>query len=235
MYPQCIVCGQTEHVIQHTCCMYWFCSAYPADPLGIMIKYEGNWKQSPTFWSEWAYNSCYRYHMDYTLCAHHSNYGHEGHWQTCQQCRIDYDPEVYASYGSNEYNVVKLQAIPRYHPTKCIQCKKDIAFAGGHYSIEQNRYFCSQCTNLETVNELTLKIATINSREKYSSHVVWNYYLDNQRLELIKRILEPAIPNTGALGRLHRTPVFHESKCPKKDSGEYLGIKYSYGTGLLMD
>ena len=129
----CGLCGQsTKELTRTECCGEWICddeSEY------VMFSY--------------AHNSCHRNHSRYTLCASHSNEGHEGAWQQCQECRDGFETEMYVWYGTNEYNFVKLENPPEYKPTKCAKCKRVIKLAEDGYSMKGGKYYCDRCTGFD--------------------------------------------------------------------------------------
>ena len=126
--PRCGLCGATSNLIKTECCGQWICddeSEY------VMFSY--------------AHNSCSRNHRRYTLCGHHFAEGHDGDWKTCQKCKDNIEPEMYAYFGTNEYNFEKLENPPDYEPTKCHKCGVVISLAEDAYARSSDGYLCDKC------------------------------------------------------------------------------------------
>jgi hypothetical protein len=128
--PRCGLCGKTTKLIRTDCCGNWICND---EHKYALFSY--------------ARNSCHRNHRRYTLCAYHHNEGHPGDWKTCEECRADFETEMYVYYGTNEYNFEKLPSPPAYEPTKCGSCGKVIRLGMGGYSFSGGKYFCMDCSN----------------------------------------------------------------------------------------
>jgi hypothetical protein len=128
--PRCGLCGKSGKVMKTPCCGQWICDDYDKY---VMFSY--------------ATNSCHRNHDRYTVCSSHFQEGHEGDWQECQQCRENYETEMYVWYATNEYNFVKLANPPKFKPTKCAQCKRVIKLAEGGYSMKGGKYYCWKCSS----------------------------------------------------------------------------------------
>lgn len=129
---KCGLCGTSGNLTKTECCDAWICddeSEY------VMFSY--------------AHNSCHRNHSRYTLCASHYNEGHDGEWQTCEECRQGFETEMYVWYATNEYNFVKLENPPKYKPTKCAKCKRVIKLADGGYSMRDGGYYCDSCSGFD--------------------------------------------------------------------------------------
>ena len=93
--PRCGLCGKTKNLTRTECCDNWICDD---EHTYVMFSF--------------AHNSCHRDHNRYTLCGHHWNEGHDGDWKTCEKCRDEIQPELYAYFGTNEYNFEKLELHP---------------------------------------------------------------------------------------------------------------------------
>ena len=129
--PQCGLCGATENLTKTECCGQWICDD---EANYVLFSY--------------AHNSCSRNHRRYTLCGAHYAEGHAGHWMDCEECRKDTEPEMYAYYGTNEYNFEVLENPPKYKPTKCARCGTVIRLADGGYSFSgAEGYLCFDCTS----------------------------------------------------------------------------------------
>jgi len=127
--PRCGLCGKTKNLTRTECCGNWICNdEHKHTPFSI------------------GQDSCYRGHNRYTLCAYHFNEGHEGNWQDCPQCRKDFETEMYAWYGTNEYNFDKLENPPAYEPTKCVRCGGIIKLAQDTCTVTGDGYLCQACT-----------------------------------------------------------------------------------------
>jgi hypothetical protein len=126
--PRCGLCGATEGLTRTPCCDNWICDDEDEYQL---FSYERN--------------SCFRNHRRYTLCGGHYEEGHHGDWQTCEKCRSSQEPEMYAHFGTNEYNFTKLKNPPKYEPTKCAKCGSVIVLADGGYSHSRDGYTCYHC------------------------------------------------------------------------------------------
>ncbi|MCU0782434.1 MAG: hypothetical protein MUF81_00010 [Verrucomicrobia bacterium] len=127
--PRCGLCGKRGGLIRTECCGQWICDD---EDNYVLFSY--------------ARNSCHRNHRRYTLCAFHHGEGHPGGWQTCPQCRESFPTEIYVSYGTNEYNFVKLENPPAYEPTHCGGCGVVIKLSDGGYSEGPKGILCEKCT-----------------------------------------------------------------------------------------
>lgn len=127
--PRCELCGKKKkNLIKTDCCGNWICD----DEGGyVMFSY--------------AHNSCSRNHRRYTLCGYHNNEEHKGDWKTCKKCRESIEPEMYAWYGTNEYNFEKLENPPEFEPTLCSKCGERIVLSDGGYSSLCGVYRCENC------------------------------------------------------------------------------------------
>lgn len=125
----CGLCGATKKLTKTECCGNWICD--DEDQYVIF---------------SFARNSCYRNHHRYTLCGAHHSQGHRGRWQDCKKCRDDLEPEMYAHFGTNEYNFEVLEDPPAYLPTHCHRCQRVIVLAEGGYSYSSQGYLCGECT-----------------------------------------------------------------------------------------
>ena len=72
---------------------------------------------------------------------------HSGDWKTCLECFKDFEHEVemYAWYGTNEYNFEVLPNPPEFSPTHCSKCGKRIVLPDGGYSTLCGVYRCDEC------------------------------------------------------------------------------------------
>ena len=127
--PCCGLCGATGNLTKTECCNQWICD--DEDQYRLF---------------SFARNSCSRNHRRYTLCGHHFDEHHPGHWQDCPKCRAGTEPEMYAYYGTNEYNFEVLESPPSYEPTHCSSCGRTIVLADGGYSYSGDGYLCGTCT-----------------------------------------------------------------------------------------
>lgn len=135
--PRCGLCGSTENLTRTECCGKWIC-----DDEGqyVLFSYAGN--------------SCHRNHSRFTLCGFHSNEGHKGKWQDCPDCRQAFETEMYAYYGTNEYNFEPLPDPPAYEPTRCHKCGDVINLGEGGYSRGRDGYTCMNCMPQNLVNAM---------------------------------------------------------------------------------
>ncbi len=129
--PRCGLCGNTEKLTKTECCGNWICDD------------EGQYELF-----SYARNSCYRNHRRFTLCGHHHDEEHSGNWKDCPQCKKDANAEMYAHFGTNEYNFEKLENPPDYEPTRCTTCNVVIPLSEGGYSMTGGEYFCGKCKPL---------------------------------------------------------------------------------------
>jgi hypothetical protein len=127
-HQRCGLCGKTGKLIKTECCGQWICDD---GHKYVVFSY--------------ARNSCSRNHDRYTLCGYHHNEGHKGSWKTCAKCKDAFEAEMYAYYGTNEYNFEKLENPPDYEPTKCSKCGAIIVLSEGGYSRGRDGYRCSNC------------------------------------------------------------------------------------------
>jgi len=128
---KCGLCGKTKKLIKTGCCNNWIC-----DDCDQYVPFS------------YARNSCIRNHSQFTLCGFHHAEGHQGHWQDCEICKNEIEPEMYVYYGTNEYNFEKLKNIPEYEPTKCSKCGSIIVLSEGGYTMQGKKYFCRNCYKL---------------------------------------------------------------------------------------
>jgi hypothetical protein len=126
---KCGLCGNTKELTKTECCGQWICNDEH--------KYQ---------LFSYARNSCHRNHRRYTLCGHHFESGHEGAWQTCPTCREGIEAEMYAYYGTNEFNFERLEEVPEFEPTLCAGCNAIIHLAEGGYSVSGGGHYCPECT-----------------------------------------------------------------------------------------
>lgn len=127
--PRCGLCGKRGRLIRTECCGQWICDDEHEYEL-----------------FSYARNSCSRNHRRYTLCGVHHSEGHDGSWKDCQECKENIEPEMYVYYGTNEYNFEKLEDIPEYEPTKCLECGAVIVMSEGGFSKSMEGYSCFDCT-----------------------------------------------------------------------------------------
>ncbi|MGH9937021.1 MAG: hypothetical protein ACREAM_12290 [Blastocatellia bacterium] len=128
----CGLCGKTEKLTKTPCCDNWICDD---EDEYVLFSY--------------ARNSCSRNHSRYTLCAYHYNEDHEGDWRECDECEEGFDTEMYAYYGTNEYNFVKLENPPEFEPTRCAKCNRVISLSEDGYSIKGGKYICLRCSDID--------------------------------------------------------------------------------------
>ena len=127
--PRCGLCGKRGRLVRTECCGQWICDD---EDKYVLFSY--------------ARNSCHRNHRRYTLCGFHHVERHSGDWQTCPKCRKSFPGEIYAYYGTNEYNFVKLENPPAYEPTHCDGCGVIIKLSDGGYSQGPKGTLCETCT-----------------------------------------------------------------------------------------
>ncbi len=131
--PRCGLCGKTKNLTKTECCGNWICDDEH--------KY-----QLFTF----ARNSCHRNHSRYTLCSNHYNEEHSGNWKTCPKCRKSFSDEIYAYYGTNEYNFEKLPNPPKFEPTRCSKCNRVISLSQDGYTLlPSGKYVCMNCSDFK--------------------------------------------------------------------------------------
>ena len=127
--PKCGLCGKTKNLTKTECCDQWICDDEDSYQL-----------------FSFARNSCHRNHRRYTLCGFHFAEGHEGKWQDCQECKEQFEVEIYADFGTSAYNFEKLKNPPTFKPKICVSCGKKISLSKGGYSMLANGYSCESCT-----------------------------------------------------------------------------------------
>ena len=130
--PRCGLCQKTGELTKTECCDNCICND---EDQYVLFSY--------------ARNSCYRNHCRQTLCAYHHNEGHSGHWKDCPLCRAEFGTEMYAYYGTNEYNFETLENPPDYEPTRCATCNSVIVLSEDGYSMTGGEYFCDECSDLD--------------------------------------------------------------------------------------
>lgn len=127
--PRCGLCGSTKNLTKTECCGNWICDDEHTYRL-----------------FSYARNSCHRNHSRYTVCAAHHAEGHSGQWQDCEECRKNWETEMYVWYGTNEYNFEKLQNPPSFEPTLCDDCGRRISLGEDGYMISGKHYYCQLCS-----------------------------------------------------------------------------------------
>ena len=126
---RCGLCGKTGRLARTECCGNWICD--DEDEYALF---------------SYARNSCHRNHSRFTLCGYHHTEGHAGDWKECAVCRDGFEPELYAYYGTNEYNFEKLENPPAFEPKRCAACGVAIRLGEGGYSQLGRDYWCESCT-----------------------------------------------------------------------------------------
>lgn len=126
--PRCGLCGKTRKLTRTECCDQWICDD---EENYVLFSY--------------AMNSCSRNHSRYTLCGFHYNEGHAGAWQDCKKCRKSFEAELYAHFGTSEYNFVKLENPPSFKPTRCADCNRVIRLGTDGYMLTGRKKVCSGC------------------------------------------------------------------------------------------
>jgi len=127
----CGLCGKSgKKLIKTECCGNWICDD---EDNYVLFSY--------------ARNSCSRNHRRFTLCGYHYNEEHKGDWKTCKKCisSFSHEPEMYAYYGTNEYNFTTLRNPPEFEPTYCGKCGERILLPYGGYSVLCGEYRCYKC------------------------------------------------------------------------------------------
>ena len=136
--PACGLCGRTEKLTKTPCCDNWICDD---EDEYVIFSY--------------ARNSCFRNHTRYTLCAYHHNEGHKGDWRECKECEASFKTELYAHYGTNEYNFVRLENPPEFEPTRCAKCNRVISLTEDGYSMRGGEYICMRCSGIDIAKLLS--------------------------------------------------------------------------------
>jgi hypothetical protein len=126
--PKCGICGSHGKLVKTECCDNWVC-----DDKGKHIPFSNE------------RNSCFVNHNRFTLCAYHFAEKHKGDWQTCAECRENLKPEIYAYFGTNNYNFQKLANPPAFTPTRCTKCKRVINLGEESYTLDGNDILCEEC------------------------------------------------------------------------------------------
>ncbi len=127
--PRCGLCGKAGKLTKTECCDQWICDD---EDSYVLFSY--------------ARDSCSRNHRRLTLCGFHFTEEHKGKWQTCKKCRKEFEPELVAYYGTNEYNFEKLADPPAFEPTRCDGCGAVISLANDGYTQSGGKTFCMSCT-----------------------------------------------------------------------------------------
>ncbi len=149
--PCCGLCGATENLTKTECCDNWICDD---EDQYVAFSY--------------SKNSCKRNHRRFTLCGGHHEEGHSGDWKTCKKCRDNYgdDLEMYAHFGTNEYNFEILKDLPTFESKRCSNCSKVIRQGSEGYSAGPGgTYTCDNCSNLE-MPDFTQQESTNKNREE---------------------------------------------------------------------
>ena len=125
----CGLCGSNKKKLTKTpCCNNLICNDYEDY---VMFSF--------------ATNSCNRNHDRYTLCATHYHEKHNGHWQDCKKCKNNFEPEMVAWYGTNEFNFEKLKDVPKFKPKHYEDCKKEIYISKENHIVLGGKVWCSKC------------------------------------------------------------------------------------------
>ncbi len=53
---------------------------------------------------------------------------------------------MYVDTGTNEYNFEKLKNPPKYKPTRCAECSRNIRLGYDGYSYGSEGYVCEKCS-----------------------------------------------------------------------------------------
>ncbi len=128
---RCGLCGKTGRLIRTECCNQLICAD---EDQYVMFSYE--------------HNSCSRNHQRYTLCGYHFNEAHFGDWRDCSECQKDFEGEIYAYYGTNEYNFVKLESVPDYEPTSCTGCNRIVSLVNDGHVMKSGVVYCMKCAEV---------------------------------------------------------------------------------------
>ena len=138
----CGLCGKAGKLTKTECCDQKICDD---EDSYVLFSYERN--------------SCSRNHRRYTLCGFHFDNKHEDNWQSCSECRKDFQTEMYVYYGTNEYNFETLENPPRYKPTHCSDCSRIIRLGLEGYSMFDGKYTCMKCNphDYEFITQLSSK------------------------------------------------------------------------------
>jgi hypothetical protein len=131
--PRCGLCGKSGKLTKTECCGSWICDGHDKY---LLFSY--------------ARNGCHTNHDRYTLCAYHHNEGHPGRWKDCKECRESFETEIYVWYGTNEFNLEKLENPPSFDPKHCSVCGKIINLGTDGYALLGDRYTCEKCQVKET-------------------------------------------------------------------------------------
>lgn len=203
---KCNLCGKVEDLIQTTCCNKLVCDRKLKDFEKIMdmlekYTHKENWRNKDIS-NILVKDSCLREHEIYHKCTHKL---FRCYWLKYE----DVYPETF----------------------KCDQCNENINLNYGQFSYLENKYFCSNCTTIETLDQLIRKIETLCYMEKAtSSNLVQSIFLDDYRFNLLKKnITFKKINKTKGtfLGHL----IYRNSQDILKNTkniNNYLGIKYTY-------
>jgi hypothetical protein len=125
------LCGKRKKLTRTQCCGQWICDA---EDSYVLFSY--------------AHNGCARNHRRNTLCGFHFVEEHKGSWQDCKRCRRDIEAEMYARFGTNDYNSEKLANPPAYAPTRCAGCGKVIKLATEGNTLSKDGTYCINCYSL---------------------------------------------------------------------------------------
>jgi len=129
---RCGLCGKTKKLIRADCCGNWICDD---EDKYVLFSY--------------AQNSCHRNHRRYTLCGFHHVEEHEGDWKDCDECRTEFETEMYVWYGTNEFNFEELPNPPSFEPTHCAGCGAVIRLGTEGYMYGAGGYRCEACAAKE--------------------------------------------------------------------------------------
>lgn len=128
----CGLCGKTARLTRTDCCGQWICDDEDSYQL-----------------FSYAQNSCSRNHRRYTICGAHRAEDHDGDWQSCAECRDNYDKlEMYVWFATNDFNFVKLENPPAFEPTHCAKCKRVIHLGVEGFAINAGGYHCMRCSGM---------------------------------------------------------------------------------------
>lgn len=86
---RCRFCGdENAPLVKTPCCHQWICCDTK------FISFRGG-------------RYCQYEHERFSLCHFHFSEGHQGSWQTCEDCRKSWTPEQYKEYAENPINYPK--------------------------------------------------------------------------------------------------------------------------------
>lgn len=132
----CFACGSPKQLIPTECCGSLVCVSPPGvGPYSNPV------------------HDCKGSHARYTLCGYHFDAEHGGDWTSCEQCKAEFEPELYQFYASNRFNSVSVHvSLEVIQKPSCTDCGKTFSILADAFAVEKNEFLCSDCDTNRSVH-----------------------------------------------------------------------------------